>query len=762
MTRPQARAVVPLLLACITLSACARRAATRGPLDDARIDRRIDALLARMTLEEKLGQLNQFSHGRGAGPGLRRGDPHEMIARGQLGAMLNATGAARTNELQRIAVERSRLGIPLLFGLDVIHGYHTTFPIPLALAATWDVDLVERAAAVAAREARADGIRWTFSPMVDIARDARWGRIVEGAGEDPYLGSVLAAAYVRGYQGRKLSDPTSIAACAKHYVAYGAAEGGRDYNTTDVPARTLRDVYLPPFKAAVDAGAVTLMSAFNAIDGVPASANAHALDQILRREWGFRGFVVSDWTAVKELIEHGIANDGAAAARKALAAGVDMDMEGELYLHDLPAEVRAGRVPLAVVDEAVRRVLRVKFALGLFEQPYTDEREPSQALDPADVELARRAAEESFVLLKNEPGIAGGAPILPLAGDVRRIALIGPLADAPRDMLGTWRGRGDERHVVTLRTALAEHCARHGIELTYAKGSELIGGSDDGIAAAADAARQADVVLLAVGEDGRDMTGEAASRASIDLPGLQPQLLRAVAAAGKPLVLLVFSGRPLALTPYVDHAAAVVQAWHPGIQAGPALVRVLSGAVNFTGRLTVSMPRSVGQLPLYYNHLNTGRPKGADPDEKFVSKYIDEENTPLYPFGHGLSYTRFEYGPPRLSASSLSARAINDGSATVLVTADVRNAGDRDGVEVVQVYIRQRGTSVARPVRELKGFRSVALRAGESRRVEFTLGRDELAFWNLQMKHLVEPALVTIWVTKDAQAGAGVALNITE
>ena len=736
------------------LTACARPARVRGPLNDPQVERRLESLLARMTLEEKLGQLNQFSHGRGAGPGLRRGDVRDMIARGQVGAMLNATGAARTNELQRIAVERSRLGIPILFGHDVIHGYRTTFPLPLAMAATWDVELVERAAAVAAREARADGIRWTFSPMVDIARDARWGRIVEGAGEDPYLGSVLAGAYVRGYQGRSLSDPTSVAACAKHYVAYGAAEGGRDYNTTDVPPRTLRDVYLPPFKAAVDAGAVTLMSAFNAIDGVPASANVHTLDHILRREWGFRGFVVSDWTAVKELIEHGIANDGAAAARKAIAAGVDMDMEGELYLHDLPGEVRAGRLAMSVVDEAVRRVLRVKFALGLFEQPYTDEREPSAALDPADVELARRAAEESFVLLKNEG-------VLPLANDVRTIALIGPLADAPRDMLGTWKGRGDEQNVVTLRAALADDCARRGVELLYEKGSELTGGTSDRIAAAADAARRADVVLLAVGEDGRDMTGEAASRTNIDLPGLQPELVRAVAAAGKPIVLIVFSGRPLALTPYVDRAAAVVQAWHPGIQAGPALVRVLSGEVNFAGRLTVSMPRSVGQLPLYYNHMNTGRPK-TDPEEKFVSKYIDEENEPLYPFGYGLSYTRFEYGRPDLSTNLLSARKINDGSASVTVTAEVRNVGPRDGVEVVQLYIRQRGTSVGRPVRELKGFQRVALRAGESRSVEFTLGREELAFWNLEMQQRVEPALVTVWVTSDAQSSDGVELKISE
>jgi len=692
-----------------------------------------------------------------------------MIAAGQIGSLLNLTGAKETNELQRIAMTRSRLKIPLLFGLDVIHGYQTIFPVPLGLASTWNPDLVEKAAAAAAREASAEGVRWTFSPMVDIARDARWGRIVEGAGEDPFLGSLMAAAYVRGYQGTRLDNPFSIAACAKHYVGYGAAEGGRDYNTTEIPERLLREVYLPPFRAAVDAGAATLMSAFNSVNGIPASANPFTLDQVLRREWGFRGFVVSDWTSVKEVIEHGIANDGATAARKALLAGVDMDMEGGLYLNELAAQVKSGKVPVPVVDEAVRRILRVKFALGLFERPYVEESPQTKALDPAHVELARTAAEESFVLLKNDARSGQSAP-LPLDAGVRTIALIGPLADSAGDMLGAWAGKGDPKDVITLRAALEDFAAKRQMRLLHAKGTEIVGGSDAGIAPAVDVARQADVVLLALGENAGEMTAEAASRAFITLPGLQEKLLDAVVATGKRVVLVVFSGRPLALTSVVDRVGAIVQAWHPGIQAGPALVRVLSGEANFSGRLTVTMPRSVGQQPLYYNHLNTGRPAGkvdltrppASGEAKYVSRYIDEQNAPLFPFGYGLSYTRFEYSPITLSTQSLSARTLNSGTQALRVTVEVRNVGGRDGVEVAQLYIRQRGTSVARPVRELKGFQRIALRAGESKRVEFTLGKKELAFWNIDMKEVVEPAVVTVWVGPGSQSGSHAEFTITE
>ncbi len=763
----------PFLLVCvlatILLGSVAALAQAVAPLNDPAIEARVSSLLQRMTLEEKLGQLNQFSAGRPTGPGTGRSEYGQMIAAGQIGSLLNLTGATETNELQRIAMTRSRLKIPLLFGLDVIHGYRTIFPVPLGLASTWNPDLVEKTAAAAAREASAEGVRWTFSPMVDIARDARWGRIVEGAGEDPFLGSLMAAAYVRGYQGTRLDNPSSIAACAKHYVGYGAAEGGRDYNTTEIPERLLRDVYLPPFRAAVNAGAATLMSAFNSVNEVPASANSFTLDHVLRREWGFRGFVVSDWTAVTELIEHGIANDGATAARKGIMAGVDMDMEGGLYLNELAAQVKSGKVPIQAVDEAVRRILRVKFALGLFERPYVEESAQSKVLDPAHVELARTAAEESFVLLKNDARSVQPA-LLPLGAGVRTIALIGPLADSAGDMVGAWGAKGDPKDAVTLRAAFEDFTAKRQMQLLYAKGTEIIGGSDAGIAPAVDVAGRADVVVLALGENAGEMTAEAASRAFINLPGLQQKLLEAVAATGKPVVLVVFSGRPLVLTSVVDKVGAIVQAWYPGIQAGPALVRVLSGEANFSGRLTVTMPRSVGQEPLYYNHLNTGRPAGrteltrppSGGNEKYVSRYIDEQNSGLFPFGHGLSYTRFEYSPITLSSQSLSARGLNSGSQALRVTVEVKNVGGRDGVEVVQLYIRQRGTSVARPVRELEGFQRIPLRAGESMRVEFTMSKKELAFWNIDMKEVVEPARVTVWVGHDSQSGSQAEFLITE
>ncbi|MGE0480284.1 MAG: beta-glucosidase BglX [Phycisphaerae bacterium] len=737
----------------------ARPQSPAAALADPALDQRARELLAPLTLAEKLGQLNQVSHGADTGPGGARRDYSALIAAGGVGSFLNLTGPQETNALQRVAVEQSRSKVPLLFGLDVIHGYWTTFPIPLALSCTWNPELVEQTARLAACEATRDGIRWTFSPMVDIARDARWGRIAEGAGEDPFLGAALARAYVRGYQGERLSGATSLAACAKHYVGYGAAEAGRDYNTTEIAEGTLRDVYLPPFQAAVDAGAATLMSAFNSLNGVPATANAATLDYILRGEWGFRGFVVSDWGAIRELIPHGVALDGRAAARKALLAGVDMDMESHLFATELAAEVDAGRVPLTAVDDAVRRILRVKLALGLFERPYAEERSsPPAELDSEAVALARQAAEQSLVLLKNDA--VDGPPVLPLRESVRTLALIGPLADSAGDMLGCWTARGDAKHVVTLRASMAVFAAARKIELVYDQGVQLAGapGGEPGaagrveFASAIAAAQRADVVLLALGEPAA-MTGEAASRTDIGLPARQAELFEIVARTGKPVVLVVFSGRPLALAPQAARAAAVVQAWHPGVQAGPALVRVLSGEADFSGRLTVSMPRSVGQLPLYYNHLNTGRPAG-DKDEKFVSRYLDERHTPLFPFGYGLSYARFEIDTPTLSDSSVPAAALNAASRRVRVSADVRNTGDRDGVAVVQLYTRQTGTSVARPVRELKGFQRVGLRAGESRAVEFSLGREELAFWTMDAKRVVEPGAVSVWVAADSASGA--------
>lgn len=726
---------------------------------------RADALIARMTLEEKAGQLNQLTAGTLSGPGHAAGNDDELVKRGLVGAILNSTTARETNAYQKEAVGQSRLGIPILFGLDVIHGFRTLFPIPLGLSATWDTGLVERTARFAAGEASAQGVRWTFGPMVDIARDPRWGRIAEGAGEDPYLGSVIARAYVEGYQGSSLDDPSSIIACAKHFVGYGAAEGGREYNTTEISERTLREIYLPPFRAAVDAGAGSFMSAFNSIDGVPASANAFTLRQVLRREWKFEGFVDSDWAAVREIMVHGIANDERTAARKGIEAGVDMDMEGRLYVQELPGLVRSGEVPLERLDEAVRRVLRIKLALGLFEHPYVQE-PPAPADQAGGRALARRAAEESFVLLENRP--SKGAQMLPLVPSRgRKIALIGPLADSAADMLGSWSCEAEAREVVTLRKALADRAAEAGMAVTYAKGTDIEGGSRSGFAEAVGAAQGADVAILALGESGHS-SGEASSRSRLDLPGNQEELLEAVAKAGTPMVVILFSGRPLATPWAARHAQALLLAWFPGIEAGPALVRTLFGDSEPQGRLSVSVPRSVGQVPIYYNALNSGRPKadaiapGAPkPGEHYVNGYLDEESTPLYPFGLGLTYTNFSYSAVQPGATAMSARSINEGKSRLSVGADIRNTGPRDGTETVQLYIRLRGTSVARPVRELKGFRRVQLAAGQSRRVQFSLGRDELAFWNVDMKRVVEPCALYVWIAPDSARGTPARVEIT-
>jgi beta-glucosidase len=743
-------------------------------LDDPAIEQRITQLLSQMTLEEKIAQTVHFADS-STGPGSPHADYREQTAQGHVGSFENMTGAAETNALQKIAVENSRLHIPLLFALDVIHGYRTIFPVPLAMASTWDPSLVEQASRVAAKEATKEGIRWTFSPMVDIARDARWGRIVEGAGEDPYLGSAMAAAYVRGYQGARLNDPQSMMACVKHYVAYGAAEAGRDYNTVDMSERTLFQVYLPPFHAAVDAGAGSIMSAFNTLNGVPSTSNWFTLTHILRQEWGFQGIVISDYGSVSETIAHGIAVDGKTAAQKAILAGLDIDLEGNEYSRHLAELVRSGAVPESAVDQAARRMLRVKFALGLFDHPYVPEPHGSEAttgkpqLDPAHVELARTVAERSFVLLKNAE--SDGKPTLPLNLEVHTVALIGPLADSAADMLGPWRARGDAADAVTLRAALTSRQQQSGRQVIYAKGTELLTTDENGFAEAVAAAKQSDVVLMALGEDSLWMSAEGASRAHLGLPGNQQQLLEAVAATGKPVVLVVFSGRPLTLSWAVNHVPAILQAWFPGVQAGPALVRTLFGDVNPSGKLTVTMPDNVGQEPLYYDALNTGRPAdGVDlsrpptnPQEKYHSRYVDEPNAPLFPFGFGLSYTNFSYSPLEMSTSQLSASDLNQKTAQPLhVSTTVKNTGARAGDEIVELYIRLRGTSVARPVRQLEGFRKLTLAPGESKRVEFTLGRDELSFWNIDMQDVVEPASATVWIGPSSAEGESADFTIAK
>lgn len=731
---------------------------------DRSLDARVESILKSMTLEEKVGQLVQYSAGQPTGPGTGRSDYDDMIARGQVSSLFNVVDPKLINRYQKIAMEKSRLHIPILFGLDVIHGFKTEFPIPLGLASTWDPSIVEKVSRVAARESAAGGIRWTFSPMVDIARDARWGRMAEGAGEDPFLGSAMAAAYVRGYQGSHLDAPDSIAACAKHYVGYGAAEAGRDYNSTEISEHTLRQFYMPPFRAAVDAGTASVMSAFNSLNGIPSSANPFTLKQVLRKEWGFRGLVVSDWNAVGELIPHGVANDGETAARKAFTAGVDMDMVSSLYHDNLQQIVKSGKAASAELDEAVRHVLRVKLALGLFEHPYVDENAAAKsATDPESEVLAQTAAERSFVLLKNANG-PGGKALLPLTAGDQKIAVIGPLSDNSWYPGGAPQGAGNAR--ISLSAALAQRVGES--RVSHFKGSGILDGTDDEIAAAVAGAQKAAVVIMTLGET-PEMTGEAASRAYLGLPGKQQELLEAIVHTGKPVVLILFSGRPLTLPWAFEHVPAVIAAWQPGEGGGPALARTLLGEVNPSGRLVVSWPRSVGQEPLYYNHLDTGRPAGntdlthppTDVASKYVSRYIDEQNTPQFPFGYGASYTTFSYGKTIVSTNRLTAAALNKSlgsasgaSAVMTAETEIKNTGSRPGDEVVQLYIQLLGTSVAEPVRMLKGFQTVSIAPGETKKVKFELRPETFAIWNDRNQFAVEGANVNVWISPDSAQGS--------
>jgi len=754
------------------------------------LNERVDTLLKKMTLEEKIGQLVQFSAGFATGPGASNLRWDDLVAKGQVGSFLNVVGAEATNHYQHIAMEKTRLRIPILFGLDVIHGHRTTFPAPLALAASWDPAAVEKVARISAEEARADGIAWAFSPMVDIARDPRWGRIIESAGEDPYLGSAIARAWVKGYQQDDLSKPDSVAVSVKHYAAYGGAIAGRDYNAVDMSEITLRQVYLEPYRAAVEAGAATLMSSFNSINGVPASANPLTLNQILRKEWGFDGFVVSDWGSVAELMNHSI-GDGPTVARKALEAGVDMDMEGNLYGTVIADQVRAGKIPESVVDEATRRILRVKFALGLFEHPYTTEG-PAYDPTPKRRAAARKVANETLVLLKNDP-VEGVGTLLPLTAKAKKVALIGPLADNQQELLGAWSGHGEAKDVITLRQALAD---RLGGRLLYAEGCGLLSGADANvlkhvsfggpdsapgneplpddaktIAEAVEAAKKADVAILALGESTNWMEGEASSRTTLGFTGAQEQLLEAVVATGKPVILVVLATRPLELKWAAGHVPAILEAWSPGIEAGNAVADVLFGDVNPSGKLPASFPRAVGQEPLYYAQLPTGRPAHGDLShmpqnslEKFMSRYVDEENSALFPFGWGLSYTRFSYSQPTISRTGIPERELlaSRSGPVATVGVDVRNTGSVAGTEVVQLYIRNTAASVEQPVRELKGFARVQLAPGEQKHVEFPLGFDELNFYNVDMKRTVEPTTYKIWVGGNSLATAETSLQVIE
>ena len=716
--------LILLVVACFLLAAIAPGRSQR-PRD---VEQEVNALLAKMTLAEKLGQLQQLD---GEANGNFRPEHVDLVRKGLLGSTLNVRGAQRTNQLQHVAVTESRLKIPLLFGFDVIHGYRTIFPIPLGEASSWDPSLAERSTAVAAQEANNAGVRWTFAPMLDIARDPRWGRITEGAGEDPFLGAAFAAARVRGFQGSDYSATDKILACAKHWVAYGAAEGGRDYNTTDLSENTLREIYFPPFKAAVDAGVGTVMSSFNAINGVPASANEFTLTKVLRNEWKFEGFVVSDYTSVRELINHGVAANEEQAAALALNAGVDMEMVSRSFNQFGPQLLEQRKLSPVAIDEAVRRILRIKFRLGLFDHPYTDEaREPQSLLRPDSLSLARQIAARSMVLLKNDRSV------LPLDKGVKSIAVIGPLADDRRAPLGWWAGDGREENTITPLAGIRAKVDAQ-TKVGYAKGCEIKDDSTAGFAEAVALAKESDVALVFVGESA-DMVGEAASRSSLDLPGRQMDLVKAIQATGKPTVVVLVNGRPLTIGWIVENVPSIVEAWMGGTQAGNAIADVLFGDVNPGGKLPVTFPRTVGQVPIYYNHMNTGRP--PETENRYTSKYLDVPWTPLFPFGYGLSYTTFKLSNLQLSAPRMRA------SDTLRVTVDVENAGRQAGDEVVQLYVRDPVATMTRPVKELKGFQRVTLQPGEKRRVRFTLTRDQLAFWNREMRFVVEPGEFRVMV----------------
>lgn len=702
---------------------------------DSLIGAEVDSLLRRMTLEEKIGQLTIV--------GVDRRDLRQLVREGKVGAtngvLPGRDVAPYIRDMQQLA-RQSRLRIPLLFAGDVIHGFRTVFPVPIAVASSWDPGLVQTMDSIAAIEATAAGVDWTFAPMVDINRDPRWGRVVEGAGEDLVLGEAMAAAAVRGFQGRDPADPTTMMATAKHFAGYGAVEAGRDYNTADMSERRLRSVYLPPFRAAVDQGVGAIMAAFVSLNGTPVTGSARLLTDLLRREWGFRGIVVSDYDAIPELQQHGFAGSPAAAAREAITAGIDVDLHSGTYLGALPGLIRDGQVPMSAVDAAVRRVLHAKFALGLFEDPfrYGDSARPSQpALLARHRPAARDIARRSMVLLKN------AEQVLPLQRAVRSIAVIGPLADDRADLLGPVHALGRPEEAVTVLQGIRESVSPR-TTIHYVRGTGLDDGDTAEFAAVEAAARQSQVVVAVVGE-GAGMSGEGDSRSRLGLPGRQLDLVRRVWATGTPVVVVLINGRPLTIPWVADHAAAILEAWLPGTEGGPAVADVLFGAANPSGKLPMTFPRDEGQIPLYYAHLNTGRPFQAG--NKYTSRYIDVPNTPLYPFGFGLSYTTFSYSPLRLDTGRL---AWND---TLHISVTVTNSGGRDGAEVVQLYVRDLVGSVTRPVKELKAFRRVSLAAGASRQVSFALSRADLAFYGQEMRFVAEPGRFEVSVGGSSDQG---------
>ena len=697
-----------------------------------RVDSRIDSLINVMTLEEKVGQLSLYtSDWDVTGPTMRQGYK-EDIKKGRVGAIFNAFTAKYTRELQEMAVKETRLHIPLIFGYDVIHGHRTIFPIPLGAAASWDMEAIEKSDRIAAEEASAEGLHWAFSPMLDIARDPRWGRIAEGAGEDTYLGSRIAEARVRGLQGKGVGELNSVMACVKHFAAYGAAQAGRDYHTVDMSDRMFREVYLPPYAAAIKAGAATVMSSFNEFDGVPASGSKYLMTDLLRDELKFNGFVVSDYTSIMEMIPHGVVADTASAAALALEAGVDMDMQAGFYEEALGKLVKKGTINEQLINTSVRRILKKKFELGLFDDPYrySDvEREKNTVMKPEFLEAARDVARKSIVLLKNDQLPRQEKLLLPLSKEVKQLAVIGPLADARKEMIGSWSAAGDWKKSVTLLEGIKAAVSTK-TNVLFARGCNINDDSTTYFAEAVRVAQKADVVVLALGE-GAWMTGEAASRASLALPGVQQKLVEEIAKTGKPIVVVLMNGRPLTINWIEGHIPAILETWFLGTQAGNAIADVLFGDFNPSGKLPVTFPRSVGQVPIFYNMKNTGRP--MDRNNKYTSKYLDEENGPLYPFGFGLSYTTFEYGAIKLLKEHITTQD------ELAVVCKVTNTGTRAGEEVVQLYVRDLIGSVTRPVKELKKFQKIMLQPGESREVSFSLSIQDLAFYRSNMSFGAEP-----------------------
>ena len=709
------------------------------------IENKVETLLHKMTLEEKLGQMNQLSP-------WDFEDLAKRVRKGEVGSILNVVNPEEVNKIQKIAVEESRLGIPLIVSRDVIHGYKTIFPIPLGQAATFNPEVVKEGARVAAIEASADGNRWTFAPMIDVARDPRWGRIAESCGEDPYLNAIMGTAMIKGYQGDSLNDPTAIAACAKHFVAYGAAEGGRDYNSTFIPERVLRNVYLPPFKAAADAGCATFMTSFNDNDGVPSTANSFVLKDVLRKEWKYDGMVVTDWASALEMVNHGFCTDGKDAAEKSVNAGVDMEMVSETFIQNLKQSIAENKVSMETIDNAVRNILRLKFRLGLFDNPYVV---TPQTVKYAEKHLqtAKTAAEQSVILLKNEN------QTLPFTDKIKTLAVIGPMADAPYEQMGTWVFDGEKEHTQTPLTAIKEMYGDR-VKVLFEKGLDYSRDKNTaGIARAVSAARQADAVVVFVGEESI-LSGEAHSLANLNLQGAQSQLIKELAATGKPVVTVVMAGRQLAIADEVKVSDAMLYSFHPGTMGGPAIADILFGKVNPSGKTPVTFPRMSGQVPIYYAQHKTGRP--ANPTEMLIDEipveagqtsvgcrsfYLDAGNSPLFPFGYGLSYTTFEYSNLSLASDKLTAQD------TLSISFTLKNTGKYDGTEVVQLYVQDKVGSVTRPVKELKRFQRVTLKAGESTQVSLSLPVSELAFWGYDMNYTVEPGDFRLWVGTNSAEG---------